>query len=122
MPKWAILHKLVIPKGVEPLIFWMRTRRPGPLDDGTIKISYHKNHLQARVFGDKSVFKRTVLGAVPRVPAHFCHAKASQGHDDGLCNRIQSLFLLQVERMVSAFAGIYRIARLVFGKTYRQGG
>ena len=35
MPKWAILHKLVIPKGVEPLIFWMRTRRPGPLDDGT---------------------------------------------------------------------------------------
>ena len=26
---------LVIPKGVEPLIFWMRTRRPGPLDDGT---------------------------------------------------------------------------------------
>ncbi|GEM_PF-3562104 len=27
---------MVIPKGVEPLIFWMRTRRPGPLDDGTI--------------------------------------------------------------------------------------
>ena len=27
--------KMVIPKGVEPLIFWMRTRRPGPLDDGT---------------------------------------------------------------------------------------
>ena len=26
---------VVIPKGVEPLIFWMRTRRPGPLDDGT---------------------------------------------------------------------------------------
>ena len=26
---------MVIPKGVEPLIFWMRTRRPGPLDDGT---------------------------------------------------------------------------------------
>ena len=29
---------MVIPKGVEPLIFWMRTRRPGPLDDGTIQI------------------------------------------------------------------------------------
>ena len=26
---------LVIPAGVEPAIFWMRTRRPGPLDDGT---------------------------------------------------------------------------------------
>lgn len=26
---------VVIPEGVEPSIFWMRTRRPGPLDDGT---------------------------------------------------------------------------------------
>lgn len=26
---------MVIPAGVEPAIFWMRTRRPGPLDDGT---------------------------------------------------------------------------------------
>ena len=26
---------LVIPAGVEPAIFWMRTRRPRPLDDGT---------------------------------------------------------------------------------------
>ena len=26
---------MVIPEGVEPSIFWMRTRRPGPLDDGT---------------------------------------------------------------------------------------
>ncbi len=26
---------LVIPAGVEPAIFWMRTRCPGPLDDGT---------------------------------------------------------------------------------------
>lgn len=26
---------VVIPVGVEPTIFWMRTRRPGPLDDGT---------------------------------------------------------------------------------------
>ena len=30
---------LVIPAGVEPAIFWMRTRRPGPLDDGT-ELSY----------------------------------------------------------------------------------
>ena len=30
-----LFHEMVIPKGVEPLIFWMRTRRPGPLDDGT---------------------------------------------------------------------------------------
>lgn len=29
------VYPVVIPKGVEPLIFWMRTRRPGPLDDGT---------------------------------------------------------------------------------------
>ena len=28
---------LVIPAGVEPAIFWMRTRRPGPLDDGTTR-------------------------------------------------------------------------------------
>ena len=27
--------ELVIPAGVEPAIFWMRTRRPRPLDDGT---------------------------------------------------------------------------------------
>ena len=26
---------VVIPEGVEPSIFWMRTRRPRPLDDGT---------------------------------------------------------------------------------------
>ena len=25
---------MVTPAGVEPAIFWMRTRRPGPLDDG----------------------------------------------------------------------------------------
>ncbi len=29
------VFSLVIPAGVEPAIFWMRTRRPGPLDDGT---------------------------------------------------------------------------------------
>lgn len=33
---------VVIPKGVEPLIFWMRTRRPGPLDDGTTKRYFNK--------------------------------------------------------------------------------
>lgn len=36
MPYRAVEHfTLVIPAGVEPAIFWMRTRRPGPLDDGT---------------------------------------------------------------------------------------
>ena len=30
---------LVIPAGVEPAIFWMRTRRPRPLDDGTVSLS-----------------------------------------------------------------------------------
>lgn len=29
---------MVIPAGVEPAIFWMRTRRPRPLDDGTITL------------------------------------------------------------------------------------
>ena len=33
-PSGTFLY-LVIPAGVEPAIFWMRTRRPGPLDDGT---------------------------------------------------------------------------------------
>ena len=33
---------MVIPKGVEPLIFWMRTRRPGPLDDGTTGDYFNK--------------------------------------------------------------------------------
>ena len=27
---------MVTPAGFEPAIFWMRTRRPKPLDDGTI--------------------------------------------------------------------------------------
>ena len=31
----GIFLAVVIPEGVEPSIFWMRTRRPGPLDDGT---------------------------------------------------------------------------------------
>ena len=31
----GLLFILVIPAGVEPAIFWMRTRRPRPLDDGT---------------------------------------------------------------------------------------
>ena len=32
---------MVTPAGVEPAIFWMRTRRPGPLDEGAVEISYH---------------------------------------------------------------------------------
>ncbi len=32
----SFFYFLVIPAGVEPAIFWMRTRRPRPLDDGTI--------------------------------------------------------------------------------------
>lgn len=34
---------LVISAGVEPAIFWMRTRRPRPLDDETniIKLSFY---------------------------------------------------------------------------------
>ena len=31
----SIFYVVVIPAGVEPAIFWMRTRRPRPLDDGT---------------------------------------------------------------------------------------
>ena len=30
----ASFYLLVTPAGVEPAIFWMRTRRPGPLDEG----------------------------------------------------------------------------------------
>ena len=30
-----LVYLVVIPEGVEPSIFWMRTRRPRPLDDGT---------------------------------------------------------------------------------------
>ena len=33
--KLSGLSRMVIPAGVEPAIFWMRTRRPRPLDDGT---------------------------------------------------------------------------------------
>ncbi len=34
-PETALFDQMVIPAGVEPAIFWMRTRRPRPLDDGT---------------------------------------------------------------------------------------
>lgn len=30
---------MVTPAGIEPAIFWMRTRRPGPLDEGAAKVS-----------------------------------------------------------------------------------
>ena len=36
----AFNFNVVIPVGVEPTIFWMRTRRPGPLDDGTTCIQF----------------------------------------------------------------------------------
>ena len=32
----GIFIALVTPAGVEPAIFWMRTRRPRPLDEGAI--------------------------------------------------------------------------------------
>ena len=32
--------KLVISEGVEPSIFWMRTRRPRPLDDETLMLIF----------------------------------------------------------------------------------
>ena len=38
MTRRVLFFILVIPAGVEPAIFWMRTRRPGPLDDGTNNI------------------------------------------------------------------------------------
>lgn len=31
---------LVTPAGFEPAIFWMRTRRPGPLDDGAKQVYF----------------------------------------------------------------------------------
>ena len=34
-PTGVLFLAVVIPEGVEPSIFWMRTRRPRPLDDGT---------------------------------------------------------------------------------------
>ena len=47
-PSGGVFYKIipvVIPKGVEPLIFWMRTRRPGPLDDGTTEKYFNKKSL-----------------------------------------------------------------------------
>ena len=51
---------MVIPAGFEPAIFWMRTRRPKPLDDGTDLASYYSPYyysilwliINAPVFGD----------------------------------------------------------------------
>lgn len=34
---------MVTPAGVEPAIFWMRTRRPGPLDEGAVVVSDTRN-------------------------------------------------------------------------------
>ena len=36
---------LVTPAGVEPAIFWMRTRRPGPLDEGATTLIISQNRL-----------------------------------------------------------------------------
>ena len=43
MPPNSKNTNLVISAGVEPAIFWMRTRRPRPLDDETdiIKLSFY---------------------------------------------------------------------------------
>ena len=47
--------EMVIPKGVEPLIFWMRTRRPGPLDDGTTRIILAKIPHNYNIFLEKCI-------------------------------------------------------------------
>jgi hypothetical protein len=36
---------LVTPAGVEPAIFWMRTRRPGPLDEGAMEAKIEQGYL-----------------------------------------------------------------------------
>ncbi len=36
---------MVTPAGVEPAIFWMRTRRPGPLDEGATNTILTQNYL-----------------------------------------------------------------------------
>lgn len=40
-----IKSNLVIPRGFEPLILWLKTRCPRPLDDGTKHI-YYNNKLK----------------------------------------------------------------------------
>ena len=35
---YIVIILLVTPAGVEPAIFWMRTRRPGPLDEGATPV------------------------------------------------------------------------------------
>ena len=42
-PQVASFYCLVTPAGVEPAIFWMRTRRPGPLDEGAKLLRYYFN-------------------------------------------------------------------------------
>lgn len=37
----VLIEILVVPAGVEPAISWMRTRRPGPLDDETSYFYYN---------------------------------------------------------------------------------
>ena len=36
---------VVTPAGFEPAIFWMRTKYPGPLDDGAVSQESNKNVL-----------------------------------------------------------------------------
>ncbi len=59
---------MVTPAGVEPAIFWMRTRRPGPLDEGATaeerafcaRTKSHSEHVVAmRSIGAKS-FRRLI--------------------------------------------------------------
>jgi hypothetical protein len=41
---FKVLFNLVTPAGFEPAIFWMRTKYPGPLDEGAIQFfTSHKS-------------------------------------------------------------------------------
>ena len=71
---------MVIPAGFEPAIFWMRTRRPKPLDDGTKQTSIpphtkvctqgglgaHLNYSTANLKVNTSVFWHGRYDGLPR--------------------------------------------------------
>ena len=65
--KKGSLEPLVTPAGVEPAIFWMRTRRPGPLDEGATILIISQNCLIFNI----AIGRHRSYKSLPRRQSYF---------------------------------------------------